>query len=121
VTHINQVAASGRQNEIRILKLWRDQKRLDFPSFFLELVVIEALPWHVAGTLSNNVWHALEHIKAKIATTRIVDPANTNNVISADLSSAEKATLSIAAGSRRPSRPARRLPDCFWNATIWLD
>jgi hypothetical protein len=97
VTHINHVAASGRQNEMRILKLWRDQKRLDFPSFFLELIVIEALPWHTAGTLSDNVFRALQYIKAKIATTRIIDPANTNNVISADLSSAEKTALSIAA------------------------
>ena len=40
LTHINHVATSGRQKEIRVLKLWRDQKRLDFPSFFLELVVI---------------------------------------------------------------------------------
>jgi hypothetical protein len=99
VSHINHVAASGRQNEIRILKLWRDQKRLDFPSFFLELVVIEALPWHLAGTLSNKVWRALEYIKANIATTRIVDPANTNNIISADLSAAEKQKLSKAAAA----------------------
>src|SRR5260370_1151068 len=67
VTHINHVEAAGMQNEMRILKLWRDQKRLDFPSFFLELIVIEALPWHTAGTLSDNVFRALQYIKAKIA------------------------------------------------------
>src|SRR5580698_3530317 len=36
VSHINHVVGSGRQNEIRVLKLWCDQKHLDFPSFFLE-------------------------------------------------------------------------------------
>ncbi|HEY0702953.1 MAG TPA: hypothetical protein VGD60_09325, partial [Candidatus Acidoferrales bacterium] len=33
VTHVAHVAASRRKKEIRALKLWRDQKRLDFPSF----------------------------------------------------------------------------------------
>jgi len=79
--------------------IWRDQKRLDFPSFFLELVVIEALPWHLAGTLSNKVWRALEYVKANIASIRITDPANTNNIISADLSAAEKQKLSNAAAT----------------------
>lgn len=30
VSHINHVIGSGRQNEIRVLKLWRDQKQLSF-------------------------------------------------------------------------------------------
>lgn len=98
-SHINHVIGSGRQNEIRVLKLWRDQKHLDFPSFFLELMVIEALPWHLRETLSSNVWRALEYIKANIASARIVDPANTNNIISADLSAAEKQKISTAAAT----------------------
>src|SRR6516165_7787576 len=97
VSHINHVIASSRQNEIRILKLWRDQKQLDFPSFFLELLVIEALPWQLSETLSSNVWRAFEYIKSHIATVRIVDPANTNNIVSADLSAADKQKLSTAA------------------------
>jgi hypothetical protein len=99
VSHINHVIASSRQREIRILKLWRDQKHLDFPSFFLELLVIEALPWHLSETLSGNVWRALEYIKANIASARIVDPANTNNIVSAELSAADKQKLSTAAAT----------------------
>lgn len=49
VTHIGHVTNSGRQNEIRIIKLWRDQKRLDFPSFFLEMTVINALSQQYGG------------------------------------------------------------------------
>ena len=33
--HIGYVYQAGRMREIRILKLWRDQKRLYFPSFYL--------------------------------------------------------------------------------------
>jgi hypothetical protein len=50
-------------------------------------------------TLSSNVWRALEYVKANIASARIVDPANTNNIISADLSAAEKQKLSTAAAT----------------------
>ena len=42
ITHINKVVQSGRAPEIRVLKLWRDQNGLDFPSFYLELTVMNA-------------------------------------------------------------------------------
>src|SRR5690606_37306414 len=41
-THIAHVIAAGRQQETRIIKLWRTQKGLDFPSFYVELAVIKA-------------------------------------------------------------------------------
>jgi hypothetical protein len=41
VKHIAAVRNTGRISESRILKLWRTQKQLDFPSFYLELAVIE--------------------------------------------------------------------------------
>lgn len=44
-THINRVAQSGRTAEIRVVKLWRNQKGLDFPSFYLELTVLDALAY----------------------------------------------------------------------------
>ena len=39
--HIATVRAGGRLSETRILKLWRNQKSLEFPSFYLELTVID--------------------------------------------------------------------------------
>jgi hypothetical protein len=95
-THIRTVTTAGRLSETRILKLWRDQKRLDFPSFYLELAVIDALSG-ARGTLSANVWKALEYLRDRFPHARVVDPANTNNIISDDLSSAGKAKISTAA------------------------
>ena len=43
LTHARTVVGAGRADEIRILKLWRNQKGLDLPSFYLELSVIRAL------------------------------------------------------------------------------
>lgn len=94
--HITTVANSGRTQEIRVLKLWRDQKQLDFPSFYLELTVIAALAG-ARGTISQNVWKVFEYLRDKFAAANVVDPANTNNIISGDLSAAEKAKIVAAA------------------------
>jgi hypothetical protein len=101
VDHIKLVALSGRKDEIRILKLWRNQKGLDFPSFYLELTVIDALRGRYKGRLSDNVWHCLEYLRDSFSTARIIDPANTNNIISDDLTAAEKDTIAAAAKQAR--------------------
>ena len=97
VTHINRVAGSGRVNETRIVKLWRNQKRLDFPSFYVEMTVIEALSGQIFGTLAENVWKVFQYLRDRFPNARVVDPANTNNIISDDLSAADKAKIKAAA------------------------
>jgi hypothetical protein len=91
------VGGSGRANEIRIAKLWRDQKGLDFPSFYLELTVINALAGQYFGTLSGNVWKVFEYLRNTFPNARVVDPANTNNIISDDLTVAERTRIKAAA------------------------
>jgi hypothetical protein len=97
VTHINHVILNGRLAESRILKLWRSQKKLDFPSFYLELAVINALPRLYSETLSGNVRRTFEYLRDRFLIARVVDPANTNNVISNDLSLADKIKIAQAA------------------------
>ena len=94
--HIIHVQGSGCVPVIRVLKLWRDFYRLDIPSFLIELCVIEALKG-VSGSLSHRVLVALRYFRDSFATARIVDPANTNNVVSDDLTAAEKAAVVVAA------------------------
>src|SRR5665213_2914541 len=97
IKHIATVRSAGRISESRILKLWRTQKQLDFPSFYLELTVIDALSGS-RGTLSQNVWTAFEYLRDRFPNARVVDPANTNNIISDDLSAADKTKIATAAG-----------------------
>jgi hypothetical protein len=97
VKHITTVQNAGRISESRVLKLWRNQKQLDFPSFYLELTVIAALSG-ARGTLSQNVWTAFEYLRDRFPNARVVDPANTNNIISDDLSAADKTKIATAAG-----------------------
>ena len=109
MTHIATVSGSARLSEIRVLKLWRDQKRLDLPSFYLELTVIEALSG-ARSSLSQNVWRALEYLRDRFPNARVVDPANTNNVISDDLTVSDKAKIASAA--------AQALKATDWNQIV---
>jgi Nucleotidyltransferase domain len=94
--HIATITRAGRISESRILKLWRDQNLLDFPSFYLELTTIAALSgaW---GSLSQNVWAALEYLRDRFPNARVVDPANTNNIISDELPDADKGKIAARA------------------------
>ena len=97
--------------EIRAVKIWRNLHGLSFPSFYLELMVIEGLKGRSKTNLAENVLNALNFIGDNLATRRIIDPANTNNVISDDLSAMEKNTVArqakLSAGKRR------------WEEIIW--
>jgi Nucleotidyltransferase domain len=109
VRHIATVTSCGRISESRILKLWRNQKQLDFPSFYLELATINALTG-ARGTLSENVWKAFQYLRDSFANARVVDPANTNNIISDDLSTVDKAKITGAA--------KRALEATDWNQIV---
>lgn len=110
-THITHVRQYHRLSESRILKLWRNQKSLEFPSFYLELTVIDALPWQLAPeTLSGNVWRVFQYLRDRFANARVVDPANTNNIISDDLTIAEKGKIKAAA--------ERALGAANWNEIV---
>ncbi|MBN9307216.1 MAG: nucleotidyltransferase [Devosia sp. 67-54] len=95
-TRVALVRNGGRTAETRILKLWRNQKGLDFLSFYLELTTIEALRGKGPGTLSANVWTVFSYLRDNILSARVVDPANTNNVISDDLAVDEKRAIKRA-------------------------
>jgi hypothetical protein len=95
--HLEIVGKSGRCDEIRLLKLWRDQRGLDFPSFYLELSVIQALKEVWIGTLSTNMLRVLDYLASEFASARITDPANLSNIISDDLTAVAKSRISSAA------------------------
>lgn len=97
ITHISHVIRASRQDESRIIKLWRDQQKIDFPSFYLELTVIDALPRQYPETLEGNVWRVFQYLRDRFAIARVVDPANTNNIVSTDLSATEKSKIKAAA------------------------
>jgi hypothetical protein len=100
--HVDTVRNAGRLREIRAVKIWRLLHGLDFPSLYLELFTIQALSGRSQSNVAENVLHALRTIGTSLASTRIEDPANTNNVLSDDLTKQEKERIvSLAAQSAR--------------------
>ena len=102
-THVNHVAGSGRTNEIRLTKIWRDLWGLQFPSFYLELVVIDALTGCTHGQLASNFWEVLRFLCQDFTGRVYYDPANTNNCISDDLTVQERQAIATAACRARAS------------------
>jgi hypothetical protein len=100
--HVHTVRSSGRLKEIRAIKIWRLVQGLDFPSLYLELFTIKSLSGRAHSSLADNVLHVLRTIGSSLMSTRIEDPANSNNVLSDDLTQTEKQRLAgLAAQSAR--------------------
>lgn len=102
--HINDVFRSGRTHEIKLLKIWRELNRLDFPSIYLEYLLIKNIlrfkPYQ-PDSLADNFRHILFEL-AKTARdnplfARVVDPANSNNILSDLLNVDEKNKIILAA------------------------
>jgi len=99
--HVRLVRESGRTEEIKAIKLWRNIHGLEFPSFCLELAVIEALKGRPTGRLERNVWTVLEFLAEEFAEREFVDLANVENVISNDLSEAGRQMIAQEADRSR--------------------
>ena len=110
-THINKVTSSNRVNEIKLTKIWRELHGLSFPSFYLELAVIDALKHARIGDLSSNFLKVLHFLAGDFTRSRYLDPANTNNIISDDLTAQEKQI--IAASASEATRQTN------WNRIVW--
>lgn len=98
---VQAIANSGRVEEIRILKLWRTLAKLDFPSFPLELAALQALHGRPIGDLANNVSEVLSWLSNNIGAATLLDPANSNNVVSDDLSPMQRGLIVDAAARAR--------------------
>jgi hypothetical protein len=108
--HITDISRSGRTNEIKILKIWRELNQLDFPSVYLEYLLVNNIlsgKSTASDKLAPNCWYILNGLAKSTGNplfARIVDPANSANILSDLLTVAEKnkiiARAKIAASQR---------------------
>lgn len=110
-THIHKVRNSGRITEIVALKIWRENHKLEFPSIYLECFVIEVLSRRNLYLHADNFKFLLEKIRDNIVSKKIIDPANSNNILSDELNYNEKKKLAIQANSSLSERD--------WESIIW--
>ncbi|MFZ0392543.1 MAG: nucleotidyltransferase, partial [Terracidiphilus sp.] len=108
--HVQWVGRTGRRAEMRLMKLWRDQRGLDWPSFYVELGTARALEEQILpGTLSGNLRRVLEFARDRVERARLVDPANGNNVVSDTLTGEEKRLIARAAAAALKETDWRRM------------
>ena len=96
--HIQEITQSQRYEEIKLLKIWRNNFKIEWPSFYLELFTIDSLKGARIGNLEGNMSKLFQSIERNIERSRLLDPANTNNVVSDTLTYMQKSILSQAAG-----------------------
>ena len=114
--HITDISGCGRLNEIKLLKIWRELNKLDFPSIYLEYLTISILSGKSkdASKLTDNFWFILQALSKDISNplySRIVDPANSTNILSDLLSATEKKAII--------SKAKLSIGQQYWSGIVW--
>jgi|SRR3989344_2031312 len=110
--HINHVKNSGRVFDIKLIKIWRKLHDLDFPSFYLELSVIEALKGTglIGSSPTSNFIKVMNYLINHFENKVIKDPSNQSNEVSDELSTAEKQKIRDRAQETLAGN---------WNQAVW--
>lgn len=96
-THIDHITNSGCVPVIRLVKLWAYRNDIHIKTFILELFVVEALSGsRTKDNLESSFLKVMETLKDKFGNLQLVDPANTNNIVSRTISASEKITVAQA-------------------------
>ena len=111
--HITLVRRSGKSPTIRAAKIWRSNRGLHFPSFYLELAVLRALQGHGQQGTADELKRVMEFLVSDFPRAEFVDPANGANVISSDLSPDEKQEIANQAGAS-----LRRVHNGQWERVV---
>jgi len=115
--HITDISQSGRTNEIKVLKIWRELHQIDFPSIYLEYLLVNNILLNRSkdiNSLGDNVWHAFNELaktQGNPLSARIVDPANSANILSDLLTVAEKNTII--------NKAKIAIQQTNWNQIVW--
>lgn len=107
--HIEAVRRNGIRELVRLTKLWRARKGPAWSTFALELTVVRALAGQPITDYAEAMIKLWRFMVANIGSIRLVDPANTNNVIS--LNAAERTQLVQAANAALAART--------WQEVLW--
>ncbi len=94
-THIDFISNSGCVPVIRLVKLWALRNNIQLKTFILELFVVTILAdSSTKSDVQQSFLDVLEGFKDKFETIQLIDPANTNNIVSKSLTDSEKTAIS---------------------------
>lgn len=106
--HIRTIRESNQREVIRLLKLWRWRNRVPIGSFILELATIKALQSKPDLTLEDKFRLSLIYLRDKFMEATLVDPANPQNIVSADLDEAAKLPV-VEAATKSANTPTSQI------------
>jgi hypothetical protein len=102
--HIETIKDSGRRSAIRLMKLWKIRNNVPFKSFVLEQMTISGARSSSLSELEPQLIAALTYVRDSIETARIIDPANSNNIISDSIQPWEKSVIKLQAQTALDAR-----------------
>ncbi|MBD3211068.1 MAG: hypothetical protein GF311_00545 [Candidatus Lokiarchaeota archaeon] len=79
-----------RQKTIRLLKLWKIRKNVPIKTFILELLTVFACKGIPRKNLGDQLRATFNFMKNEILRIKLFDPANSNNLVSNDLTIEQK-------------------------------
>ena len=112
--HISMVRNAGKSPTIRATKVWRSNRGLGFPSFYLELAVLRALTHHPARGTADELQQVLEFLSTDFVDEEFADPSNEMNMISDDLTLGQRQAIASQANAS-----LRRISDGLWERVVW--
>lgn len=101
--HIMDISKSGRTNEIKLIKIWRELNKLDFPSIYLEYLIIKNILLNKSSNMNNlndNIIHCFTELAKDVGNplySSVMDPANASNILSDLINATEKMKIKRAA------------------------
>ena len=112
--HIKIIRSSEMSTTIRAAKMWRSNRGIRFPSFYLELAVLRAMRSKGRQGTAAELELVLEFLAREFVEARFIDPANEENVISDDLSLEQKREIANQARSS-----LQRIGIGSWDRVLW--
>jgi hypothetical protein len=92
--HTNHIIDSGKNNEIKLLKIWTKCQQLKFPSNYLDLVVLKALKNNKKEKLFQSFKTVMLYLSTDFLEDEYIDLANSKIHVSDLLSKEEKLSIS---------------------------
>ena len=88
--HMEHIERHNRRDVIKLLKLWKYRQDVPIKTFLLEIMIHLACYEVNRESLSDQLEAVFEYIANNIVNKEFYDPANRDNIISADLTRREK-------------------------------
>jgi len=93
--HINYISNSGCRELIKLTKLWACRNNLSFKTFILELFVVHAMTdYKEKDNYELAFLKILQDIADNFESIRLVDPANSNNIVTESIDDYKKNLIS---------------------------